>query len=856
MIAISPWGKTSGEGTHHLAHHCADVAACFEMVSRLPVVRNRLEYAAERTLSNVDIARLCVIAFLHDCGKLHPGFQAKGWPKEVWRNPFHGHSAEGEAIFCAGICDWKIAENLGCAALSSWGDSVGSLLIAALSHHGKPVSKNHDASQRASQRWNSVPQNGYDPVGASQEIGNLLPIWFPTAFEGEAIPLPESPKFQHLFCGLVSLADWLGSEQRLFKFVPELDHNYITKARALALQAVKDIGLETSQWHASLKDVSDFGTLSPNRTPRAAQQKISTWPLDDPLVILEAETGSGKTEAALWRFAKLFDAGVVDSLYFALPTRAAAKQIHGRVNQVMKNLFGENAPEAVLAIPGYIRMGDTEGKALPDFRVLWDDEANRKDTIARWSAENAKRFLAATIAVGTVDQAMLSALQVKHAHLRSSALSRSLVVIDEVHASDCYMMKIQKHLLDIHIGRGGHAMLMSATLGSAARTRWLESPPPSFDEALSTSYPAVWGLSTPYCAVSPDNRKKTVSVSHTQSWTGEDAANHAISAAQNGARVLVVRNTVKAALETFTAIEKAGAEQLLWHVDGAPALHHSRFAAEDRRILDGEVEKALSPDERIRPNAGVIVIGTQTLEQSLDICADYLVTDLCPVDVLLQRVGRLHRHPLQRPRGFDVPQCIVLSPEGGLDRFATPTFENGLGRFKDGGGVYENLHACELTRRLILSHPEWVIPDMNRFLVESATHDEKIAALSREKGQQWENYFDSINGKAMAETGAARRNLLPVTEHFCDLHPFACDEEAIRTRLGAEGAFVRFPERVFGPFGVPISGISLPSHWSKGIETSEPVEPKHSSDDSGLIFSLGCINFRYTRRGLEKMEIK
>ena len=239
-------------------------------------------------------------------------------------------------------------------------------------------------------------------------------------------------------------------------------------------------------------------------------------------MILEAETGSGKTEAALWRYAQLFEAGRVDGLYFAVPTRAAAVQLHGRVAAASRRLFGEADPQAILAVPGYLRAGSTEGTPLPHWKVRWDDE---KDTdegtlVARWAAENSKRYLAAQIAVGTVDQAMLGALMVKHAHMRTAALSRSLLVIDEVHASDRFMTAIQKRLLEAHLAVGGYAMLMSATLGSTARAAWLRQQEPSFEEAVATPYPAVRAVSEPVPRSPrvPSIHKKRVSMQTLPTW--------------------------------------------------------------------------------------------------------------------------------------------------------------------------------------------------------------------------------------------------------------------------------------------------------------------------------------------------
>ena len=857
----APWGKCSPTGRHHLIHHCADVAACFEAICNLPVVLARLKKTAHRKLGFLDISRLCVLVFLHDCGKLHPGFQAKGWPADIWRQACVGHLAAGAAIFWGHYETEKLARALNIEALAAWGVDVN-LLYAVLAHHGQPFNLDDSAKKG----WQPVGAAGYDPFLAAEEIGSAMRHWFAPAFADGGEPLPTTPEFQHLICGLVMLADWLGSTEEIFSYVPDLDPDYWSKAQAKAREAVARIGLDTERLRAFLEGRADFATLTGGYAPRPAQAAVGNVPLDEQLIILEAETGSGKTEAALWHFARLFEAGRVDSLYFALPTRAAAKQIHGRVHQAMQRLFGEAAPEPILAVPGYFRAGEHEGQALPGWKVRWDDDGGEEERrlLGRWAAENTKRYLAAMVAVGTVDQAMLAALQVKHAHLRSAALARSLLVVDEIHASDRYMSEIQTHLLKTHLCRGGHAMLMSATLGSVARVKWLtqqrRANEPPFDVAVNTPYPAVWGrLRQEPEAPSPDTRGKRVAMSLASSWTAEEAAQRAIEAAAAGAKVLVIRNTVSAAVDTFRAVEAASGHDLLWRVNDKPALHHSRFAVEDRELLDRAVERALSPKTDERTNSGLIIIGTQTLEQSLDIDADMLITDLCPADVLLQRIGRLHRHALPRPEGFEVPRCIVLAPENGLDAFTAPKFENGLGMFKDGGGVYENLHACELTRRLVIDHREWVIPQMNRLLVESATHPEKIEALNKELGSAWEKYWNRIYGASIAEAGSARNALLRTEEDFIDLggmpRLFLNEEKAqmVRTRLGAEGARIRFADGMVGPFGQAISGITLPAHWSKYlVPPDEPIVPEIK--DGKLCFTIGETRFSYGREGLERVK--
>lgn len=846
-----PWGKYSIDSCHHLAHHCADVSACFEAIIQLPAIQDRLARAAGRTLTRQDNSRLAVLSFLHDAGKLHPGFQAKGWPSGLWRRATVGHLAAGLAIFQPGPTE-AIAGHLRVKDLAKWGMS-GDLLHCLLAHHGRPI--HPPANDPAFRYWDPVPDAGYDPCAAAADIGMLLPDWFSEAFSPSESTLPDTPPFHHLLCGLISLADWLGSNANTFAFVSKLDPGYMKTARSIADRLITTTGINPTRWQVVAAGKSGFSDVTGLERPRPQQQLVGRLSHDARLAILEAETGSGKTEAALWRFVQLFGGGLVDSLYFALPTRSAAVQIQHRVNEAMTRVFGEGALEAILAVPGYIRSGDTDGQPMADWQVRWDDDGGVDEARlqARWAAESSKRFLAAPVAVGTVDQAMLAGLQVRHAHLRAAALTRSLLVIDEVHASDAYMTEVQAALLRNHLGYGGHALLMSATLGSAARAKWLgHESVPTFEQALQAPYPALWNeVSATPAHADASQDQKTVRMDLFAPWSAQNAAKRAISTAERGARVLVIRNTVDEAIATWQAVIDVGASDLLLQAGGGPALHHGRFATEDRKLLDGIVTDALSPDMQKRAAQGIIVVGTQTLEQSLDIDADLLITDLCPADVLLQRIGRLHRHAgLARPAGFDEARCIVLVPESGLAPLIA-RFENGLGLFRDGGGIYPDLSICELTQRLVGDCPDWTLPDMNRFLVESATHPNKIAALHAELGPAWAEQHNAILGGKMADRGAARRVGLPVHTPFAQVR-FASEEEYVRTRLGAEGARVEFAEPAMGPFGSEITGVTLPAHWSKGVDTSEFVSvdtAKHS-----LSFSVDSRRFVYTRSGLRRGE--
>ena len=301
-----------------------------------------------------------------------------------------------------------------------------------------------------------------------------------------------------MFLGLCTLADWIGSNETYFPFCDEPDDYYIETARRNAGRAISEIGLDISAQRAAVPgELPGFAEMF-GFSPNAIQQTIMNRPPNERLVIIESETGSGKTEAALWRFAEMYRQGLVDGVYFALPTRAAASQIHQRVKTFADNLFPEShRPNVLLAVPGYLRDGDATGRLLQNYEVWWDDHPDDATRGRRWASESVKRYLAAQIAVGTVDQAMMGALKVKHAHMRAACLARNLLVVDEVHASDTYMRGIIEALLDAHLNAGGYALLMSATLGSVARRRWL-SPGRSnvgvslsLGEAIGSSYPAV-----------------------------------------------------------------------------------------------------------------------------------------------------------------------------------------------------------------------------------------------------------------------------------------------------------------------------------------------------------------------------
>ena len=581
--------------------------------------------------------------------------------------------------------------------------------------------------------------------------------------------------------------------------------------------------------------------------PRAAQKAVADASLDCPLLILESETGSGKTEAAVMRFAALWRAGLVDGLYFAVPTRAAAKQIHRRIGEALRRLFPRDAGvETVLVIPGYYVAGAAEGRATGKFQVFWEDEPDEAVRAARWSAESVRHYLSSTAAVGTVDQALLGGLKVKWAHLRGASLARSLLVVDEVHASDAYMTELLRGLLHGHLDLGGHALLMSATLGAAARVALSSgrerADPPAPDQAEAAPYPALTLAGAGMREIrridvedTDSGRDKEVTV-RVEPWLADPAriVELAHAQARKGAKVLVIRNTVATAQAVFGELMRRGSGELALAVEGIPALHHSRYAVEDRQLLDDAVEQALGKGRELPE--GRVVIGTQTLEQSLDIDADFLISDLCPVDVLLQRIGRLHRHPeTERPPVCAAPCCVVLGPDDGLEAgLDGGLLRHGLG-MSEHGGIYRDLLAVEQTRRLIADYTVWRIPTMNRMLVEWATHPEALRKRAGELGGRWLDHEQRTYGLAAAEGQRARHHTLDRNKPF-DQSVFPDLDEIVRTRLGEDGPRIKLAAAVRGPFGVLVQTFNLLAHLFRkagSLPTKEEIDEtraEHTAD--------------------------
>lgn len=846
---------------HPLLDHCADVAAVAEALLQQPLLRRRLARLGGRTeLCPRQVARLCVLVAFHDLGKFNLGFQNKGFPG---RNPRAGHVNEVASLFCGSGKHYDaLLDALAIEPLLDWitgEDTLEHLLMASIGHHGKPVVPgNVDLVL-----W--TPAHGLDPFAGIAALRSAVEEWFPAAFTVGGEPLPEAPAFQHGLSGLVTLADWLGSarEAEFFPFSAEGDAPRISFARQRAARALDRIGLAPQSARALLVEPPTFASVS-SFAPRPAQRVTLSLPQapEETLTVLEAETGSGKTEAALGRFLQLFHAGAVDGLYFALPTRTAATQIYKRVCEAVARAFhgAPEAPPVTLAVPGYLGVDGVEGRSLPGFEVLWNDDDKERFRFRGWAAESPKRYLAGAIVVGTIDQVLLSTLAVSHSHLRATALLRHLLVVDEVHASDAYMTRLLEAVLQRHLQAGGHALLMSATLGAQARFQLLARGGavmlPSLEEAKRVPYPLLTHH-TPaedslHAVESPEPPRSLSFAAKPWMESPQEVATAALDWARCGARVVILRNTVRDCVATQEALEALvpPEDAVLFRVGDVAAPHHARFSKEDRTALDEALEARFGKGSARRPS---IVVATQTIQQSLDLDFDLMLTDLCPMDVLLQRAGRVHRHARpDRPAGLEQPTIWYLTPASRdlgacLRRDGTARGPAGI------GSVYDDLRILEATWRLLEGPQPLRIPAQNRALIEESTHPEALAPIAGQD-ERWQKHHQKVSGVALAHQLQARGNLANWKAPLGDeesLFPGQTSEVAqrIQTRLGEGDRLIPFTTPPVGPFGNKVRQLVLSAHLARGV-SADAVPAAVQQEAGGFSFSFGVLGLRYDRHGL------
>jgi CRISPR-associated endonuclease/helicase Cas3 len=706
------WGKADRNDPdryHLLVYHCLDVAAVADVWwQSSTAIRNSLMRLSG---TGEDKTKAWVMFFvaLHDYGKFDLRFQRKA--EIVWQrvNPEisllpaklndvsireYNHGAGGLIWFYHDLKDrFQTDDGMFIEPSEDW-DAWREWFAPVAGHHGYiPEDPEYEKDMVALPQY--VEARDRIQVVLKNARLNWLSVLEALFLKPAGITLAHNPpllKFTKntqspvtMLAGFCSVSDWLGSSDDFpYDRYPTINLEQWYRSR---LEYAKTT-LKSAGMISMVKTYKGIQPLLGNFSPRQVQCLIDRLPNEQGLTLIEASTGSGKTEAAISYAWQLIDCGYADSIVFALPTQATANAMLKRVEKVAPLLF-EKRSNMVLA-HGRSRYNEDFIKLKQACQP--NSAQGREDArvqCALWLSQSRKRVFLGQIGICTIDQVLVSVLPVKHKFVRGFGVGRSVVIVDEVHAYDAYMYGLLDAVLEQQMLAGGSAILLSATLPWHQKVQianaW-ESQLPAQKKPEDITYPLITHFPAKKASddkaiqlidlkdlpdKQPESQIVCVDLIYSEKMLVEDALLETLlDAVIRGAQVCLVcnlvdvaQNTYRRALNRLEKIDVLRDEQLL--------LFHSRFTFSDRQEKENQILKLFGthPDSYYKANTsraiGHLLIATQVVEQSLDIDFDWLVTQLCPVDLLFQRMGRLHRHPQNhRPAHVEERRCTILFPTG------------------------------------------------------------------------------------------------------------------------------------------------------------------------------------------------
>lgn len=659
------WGVTlrPGESTWHpLIAHMIDVAMVALGIWQylLPRVVKEQMTASLRLDNTEDAGRwIAYFAGLHDLGKASPGFAFQR-PDAEERLLAAGFKSSGNAgrVPHGFISAYRIPDVLtlfGIARPS--GVAIGR---AVGGHHGlfpDPLTMEKVSDYVGGKRWRQAQQD------LAAVLAHVLMV--------DRLPTPQGDllndnAFLIRLAGLTSVADWIASNHDYFPFVGDTVRipEYPRRARRRSLRALVDLGWFYRPKEVETKPFVDLFGRHPNPLQSEVEQVAQL--LDGPsLVLLEYPMGGGKTEAALYLANTLQATVGQQGFYIALPTMATSNQMFSRVARFLANQYPDK-PLNLQLIHGRADLNPSfarllrRRKKLPDNPVIGSgDDAEANLLAAEWFTHK-KQALLAPFGIGTIDQALLGALDIKHYFVRLFGLAGKVVVFDEVHAYDTYMQSLLAQLLTWLAACGSSVILLSATLPSSIRQELLDAFGKGLGQTgrvniMTPAYPRITWLTSR----GGGSRHVVGTPSRTIVLRKLDAgSNDWMSALRerlsDGGCAAVLCNTVGRAQEVYLALQAYFPEDEL-------VLFHARYPFNDRMAVERAVLKWFGKGGDNRPHR-MVCVATQVIEQSLDIDFDIMVSELAPVDLILQRSGRIWRHQRVRPLQTDGPELWLLLP--------------------------------------------------------------------------------------------------------------------------------------------------------------------------------------------------
>ncbi len=793
------WGKASKTDAayHLLVYHCMDVAAVARHILDADAhLRGRL-HALVPDMAQADLEGLLLFfAVLHDLGKFAPAFQHKrpdlvatlgGEPLGLCNREHHSHL--GLAVFFDKAVRKAWPEVLRALPPDAARNILGPLAQAAFGHHGKPPQK-----LAGNLRFSPVTLEAVHRF--LDEAGRLTlppPLRLPGDDAADDLFKPVS----WLFAGLLVLADWIASGAG-FPYVAEpmpLAEYYAGHALPQARAAVVGSGIlcppprREGGFHDLLPHIKREYEPTPLQAHALAVAGREHGPC---LFIFEDATGAGKTEAALLAAHALMARGEAEGFYIGLPTMATANGMYARLAASYRALFkdaGTAVPSLMLAhgargiSDAFVgSIGLEHGKPSNSDEEEIDDVRESGAFCAAWLADNRKKSLLAPCGVGTLDQALLAVLPAKHQCLRLFGLGRSVLIADEVHAYDPYTTELLKRLLTFHAGLGGSAVLLSATL------------PRRIKQGLAAAFCQGAGYASPQLTDKPLPLATRVTAAGFEEYELPQTRTRSIA--------VETTNDIEHALDRLAAVHAAGGCAILFcnTVDRTVAAHarlaarlpaddlllfHARFALCDRLAIEERVLSIFGKDATQEARRGKILVASQVAEQSLDIDGDFIATELAPMELVIQRAGRGHRHPRPwRPEGFETPALLVIAPAPD----ATPGPDWGETELGKGLFVYNAHGLLWRTLQRLAAQGSIELPRDARSLVEDAYDEEKLPTPEALAAAQ-----DRAEGKDIAENSLAAANALDFRQGYGESAADGgwYDDRITPTRLGEPTATLR-----------------------------------------------------------------
>lgn len=786
------WAKTSHlEGAarwHPLLLHMLDVAATADAVLAREPARTRERMADILGLS-VEAGHpwLLLLIACHDLGKACPGFQCK-WQNlsglEAGRRP--NTDINHAFVSQIALSEWLWARNWPRRLARKVADAVGC-------HHGErcdPITMDNlinDASALGGAHWTDVRHTLVD------EVAQVL---------GVPADPPDKPKLTGpdfmLLAGLASFADWIGSNEDWFAFGDPADCSdpggWYGQRRMQADEALNGIGWypRTPLSNVPISFSQAFSTLTPRPLQQAVEASLSA--VDEPTVLLvEAPMGEGKTEAAFYAHLTLQRQLDHRGLYVAMPTKATGNAMFDRTLGFLRKQ-GSDHPLDLQLLHGAIRLNES----FQQLRLngIYDQNEDGSVRTSEWFTSK-KRALLSEYGVGTIDQALLTILPVRHQFVPLWGLANRVVVFDEIHAYDAYTGTLLVHLVRWLLALGSSVVMLSATLPPAFRRQLADivgSDTPQPEAAyprLTTFRPGT--VEQVHFAADP-SRRLVVEVVGIRPDLPQIHSGLMAHLADGGMGLALV-NTVQRAQDLYRLFPRG---ELLTHAgipvgkrldDGTEIyLFHARFPAESRQTREDRVLALFGRDGQVR-DGRKILIATQVAEQSLDLDFDLLVTDLAPIDLILQRAGRLWRHP-RKTRPLAAPTLLVAGLAGNVP----PEFGDPLWW----GAIYRE-DILLSTWCLLQDRRQLTLPDEIDLLVQ-AVYEEAVE-IPTALQERFDQALTCGDGDDLAKAQQARLATIgfPDDGSWDDVSRFTFydeDDPAVhrtlvaQTRLGAESVTV------------------------------------------------------------------